>query len=137
VAKRARLFTLEAAASLIPRLSQLLPQLQEKKRALDALRERWMGFAEKMAEDGHLLAREMNETRQEMEMAANALNSLIEKVNGLGCELKDIDIGLVDFRSELGGREIHLCWKLGEEAIGWWHELDAGYAGRQPLEGLQ
>jgi len=49
------------------------------------------------------------------------------------CELTDIDQGLIDFRAEMDGREVYLCWKLGEERIDWWHELDAGFAGRQPL----
>lgn len=134
---RARRFTLEAAIGLIPRLSQLLPQLQNKKRALDTLKEKLMAFAQKMEGNGHLLEKEMNETRQEMEMAAHALNSLIEKVQDLGCEMKDIDMGLIDFRSEQWGREVYLCWRLGEETIGWWHELEAGYASRQPLKSGQ
>lgn len=133
----ARRFTLEEATALIPRLNQLLPQLQEKKQALDALRERLIEFAQKMADDGHLVEKEMNEARQEMEMVGNALDSLIEKVHDLGCELKDINMGLVDFRTVQQGREVYLCWRLGEEAISWWHELDAGYAGRQHLEGRE
>ena len=52
----------------------------------------------------------------------------------MACELKDIEQGLIDFRTEREGREVYLCWKLGEPDIRWWHELDAGFAGRRPLE---
>jgi hypothetical protein len=52
----------------------------------------------------------------------------------MGIEVKDIDMGLVDFRSNMDGREVYLCWKLGEEHISFWHELHTGYASRQPLD---
>ncbi|HSP54867.1 MAG TPA: DUF2203 domain-containing protein, partial [Dehalococcoidia bacterium] len=60
----------------------------------------------------------------------------VERVNDMGCELKDLDRGLVDFRSIIGDQEIYLCWMLGEEHITHWHDLDAGFAGRRPLEEL-
>jgi len=132
-----RHFTPDSAAALIPRLNQLLPPIQDAKRVLDVLHAKWAELAQKMADNGHFWERRIEETHQEVEMATNTLNSLIEKVHDLGCELKDIDLGLVDFRSEQRGREIYLCWKLGEETIGWWHELEEGYSGRQPLEILQ
>jgi hypothetical protein len=51
----------------------------------------------------------------------------------MGVELKDIEEGLVDFRSMRDGRIVYLCWRQGEDTIAFWHELDAGFAGRQPL----
>jgi hypothetical protein len=51
----------------------------------------------------------------------------------MGCELKGIEEGLIDFPSPREGRTVYLCWKLGEDSIGSWHELDTGFAGRQPL----
>ena len=51
-------------------------------------------------------------------------------------ELRDIETGLVDFPALVQGRQVWLCWRLGEEAVAWWHELDAGVAGRRPLEEL-
>ncbi|MGH7488523.1 MAG: DUF2203 domain-containing protein [bacterium] len=51
----------------------------------------------------------------------------------MGCELKGVDEGLIDFPSEREGQTVYLCWKLGEERIEWWHELDTGFAGRQRL----
>ena len=57
----------------------------------------------------------------------------MEEFAATGVELKGIDEGLVDFRSTRDGRVVYLCWRLGEETIAFWHELDVGFPGRQPL----
>jgi hypothetical protein len=56
----------------------------------------------------------------------------LETLGDLGIEVKAVD-GLVDFRALLDGRTVYLCWRFGEEAVTFWHELDAGFAGRQPI----
>ena len=93
-------------------------------------------FERKMTSNGHLLEAELNQARQQMAKAAAEVNRLIEEVQALGCELKDIEQGLVDFRTVMEGREVYLCWKLGEPGIAWWHELETGFADRQPLPEL-
>ncbi len=128
-----RQFSLDEAERLLPRLSALLLRMQELKREHDQLQEKVRQFEGKMASDGHLLEAELNRARQEMTRAAAQVNDLIQEVQALGCELKDIDQGLVDFRTVMNGREVYLCWKLGEPSIGWWHDLETGVAGRQPL----
>lgn len=129
-----RRFTLDEANSLLPRLSQLLPQIQESKSDHDRLQEKAAEYVHLMSSNGRIIEKELNETRQELAKAATEVNSLIERVQELGCEVKGIEQGLVDFRTKREGREVYLCWKLGEPDIRWWHELDAGFAGRQPLE---
>ncbi len=57
----------------------------------------------------------------------------LRELEEIGCEFKDFEKGLVDFHGRLEGREILWCWKSGEDRIAHWHELEAGYAGRQPL----
>jgi hypothetical protein len=57
----------------------------------------------------------------------------VEELNELGVQVKDLDIGLIDFPSLRDGDEILLCWRLGEGDIAWWHTLDGGFAGRQPI----
>jgi hypothetical protein len=52
---------------------------------------------------------------------------------GLGIQVRDPQTGLIDFLSERDGEEIFLCWRLGEDAVAWWHPIDSGFAGRQPL----
>ena len=129
-----RQFTLEEANALLPRLSDLLLQIQESKARHDRLEEQAEEYAHHVSSNGHVVERKLNETRQELAKAAAEVNSLIDRVNELGCEVKDIDEGLVDFPSEREGRDVYLCWKLGEPDIRWWHDLEAGFAGRRPLE---
>ena len=131
---RPRRFTLEEANALLARLRDLLFQIQESKAKHDRLEEQAEEYARHVSSNGHVVEKQLNETRQELAKAAAEVNSLIERVNDLGCEVKDIDEGLVDFRSEREGRDVYLCWKLGEPEILWWHELEAGFAGRRPLE---
>ncbi len=61
----------------------------------------------------------------------------VRRIDELGVTLRDIGSGLVDFPALVSGRPIWLCWKLGEPRIDWWHELDAGMAGRRPLSELE
>jgi hypothetical protein len=130
----ARRFTLDEANALLPRLSNVLLQVQESKAKHDQLQEEVEEYTARMSSNGHIIEKELNETRQELAKAATGLNTLIERVREMGCEVKDLDQGLVDFRTEREGREVYLCWKLGEPQIGWWHELETGFAGRRPLE---
>jgi hypothetical protein len=62
------------------------------------------------------------------------LRRCAKAIEALGIELKDINTGLVDFLSERDGREVYLCWRYDEPKVAFWHELEAGVAGRQPLE---
>lgn len=75
--------------------------------------------------------------RQPSEPVAQEIRALVTELAELGVEVKDPDQGLIDFRSDREGREVYLCWKLGEGTrIMYWHELDAGFAGRQRLDRL-
>jgi hypothetical protein len=66
--------------------------------------------------------------------AAARLKNALEKVEETGCQVKDLDIGLVDFPTLFRGREVYLCWKLGEDGIAFWHGVDEGFAGRKPID---
>lgn len=131
---RPRHFTLEDANALLPHLKDLLLKIQESKAKHDRLEEQAEEYARHVSSNGHVVEKRLNETRQELAKAAAEVNSLVQKVNELGCEVKGIDEGLVDFLSEREGRDVYLCWKLGEPDIRWWHELETGFAGRRPLE---
>ncbi|GMV96451.1 MAG: DUF2203 domain-containing protein [Phycisphaerae bacterium] len=73
------------------------------------------------------------EARQEYVRLTDQLSELREELEEIGCELKDYERGLVDFPSQRQGRPILLCWKLGEDRVRHWHEIDAGFGGRQPI----
>jgi hypothetical protein len=71
--------------------------------------------------------------REEVDRIAREINAYLVELSAVGCVFKGFDDGLVDFYSRLDGRDIFLCWKLGEPEITTWHELEAGFAGRQEL----
>lgn len=73
----------------------------------------------------------------ELDTVVGKLQSFVDELTEVGVELKDYQAGLLDFVSYHQGREVYLCWKLGEERIGHWHELDSGFQGRQPVSILQ
>lgn len=70
---------------------------------------------------------------REIQRAAADIEGFVNELTALGVECKSIERGLLDFPGELDGRRVYLCWMRGEPAVTHWHELDAGFAGRQPL----
>ncbi len=72
--------------------------------------------------------------REEVDEAAHRINGYIEELTQIGCVFKGFDQGLVDFYSKRDDRDVFLCWKYGEPAVEYWHELEGGFAGRQRLE---
>lgn len=72
-----------------------------------------------------------------LEQMLHRLEDYVDELSEIGCELKDYQIGLIDFTGRYQGRDICLCWKLGEETITHWHELNSGFAGRKPVSLLQ
>jgi hypothetical protein len=78
--------------------------------------------------------RELAGKKAEHDQAAQELMKVVEAIQETGCVVKDLEVGLVDFPTLLRGQEVYLCWKLGEEHIGYWHGLEEGFAGRKPLD---
>jgi len=73
------------------------------------------------------------ELEREAQVLAREIDGFQHELEELGIQLKDRRLGLVDFPSDMNGRPILLCWRLGEPEVQFWHDPDAGYAGRQPL----
>jgi hypothetical protein len=73
------------------------------------------------------------ELEQEIGDLTDSVNGYVAELEEIGAFFKGFEEGLVDFYGLLDGRPVFLCWKLGEESVEWWHELDGGYAGRQRL----
>ncbi len=122
-----RHFTRAEANALLPRLSALLDQLREAKDELtDAEAHEALANAAPANGGG-------DEGRQ-VGVAFLEVRKLLETLEQSGIVLRDIDRGLVDFPSLIEGREVYLCWELGEEEVGYWHDLDGGYGGREPLD---
>ena len=129
-------FTLAQAEALLPQVEKLLRdavalrgEFAEAAQALDAVRQRvaFLGGVvvdrEKFAV--HLRRRDAAETR---------LRQAVSQFEEIGCHVKDLDIGLVDFPTVFRGVEVCLCWKLGEPRIAYWHGADEGFRGRKPID---
>jgi hypothetical protein len=82
-------------------------------------------------------AREQAATQSRLDESVTRLEDFVDELSEVGCELKDYQVGLIDFVGRHQSRDVYLCWKLGEEKIGYWHEMNAGYTGRQPVSTLK
>ena len=128
-----RLFTREEAELLLPLLTDLLTRLRDSLSELEQARARVEAIP--LAARGNGRAAEVEAVERRVADLMAAANEALARINDLGVEVKDMATGLVDFRSLRDGRVVYLCWRLGEPTIAYWHELDAGFAGRQPLDG--
>ena len=130
----AKLFTVEQANSMLPLvraivadLSKLFRDLADRQTRLDHLtsgRER---------DEADVYSDELREMESQLQQDRLQLREYAKELHDLGVECKDPLRGLIDFPSEMDGRIVYLCWKLGEEEVLHWHELDAGFSGRQSL----
>lgn len=130
-----RFFTIEEANRLIPRLETLMGRLTEKRQEFLSKQQALEENQAKVQENGHALDRgKIAQLRKELGVLMWGIQQGIAEVEALGCLVKDLDLGLVDFPSLKEGREIYLCWRWGEEEVAFWHGLDEGFAGRKPLK---
>jgi hypothetical protein len=128
-----RLFTRQEAEDTLPHIAPLLWELKRLNETVANSARQLAAVQSATAGNGHGLDGDMAHARQEQAQATAQMQRLLDQVAEMGVEIKDLSEGLIDFRSEMDGRVVYLCWKLGEEHVDWWHELDTGFAGRQPL----
>ncbi|MBV9746044.1 MAG: DUF2203 domain-containing protein [Acidobacteriia bacterium] len=132
----AKRFTLAQAQDLLPTVDPLLRKAIEWKnryaeadRALQAFSQRILFAGGVLIDRGEALA-----VKNKRAAAGQHLKESIHEVQEHGCLIKDLDIGLLDFPTLFGGREVYLCWKLGESSISYWHGVDEGFAGRKEID---
>ena len=129
-----KLFTLEEAERTLPLVRRVVQDLTAEYPVWRAAVSRFElltgGARADWGETGELLA-----AREQVSLHADRINRYLQELEGIGCVFKGFDAGLVDFYSLREDRPIFLCWKLGEERITHWHEIDAGFSGRQPIDG--
>jgi hypothetical protein len=129
----AHYFTREEAEALLPAISAVLRTIQACRKDILQAEVELDKLLVQARGNGYHLHERMIKLQTDLTHHTQTLRRLIHKVHSFGCELKDMDRGLIDFLSLRDGREIYLCWYLGEERINYWHYLDTGFAGRQPL----
>ena len=121
-----RHFTRAEANAILPRLTEMLDRLRESKDELtDA--EVHEALSDAAPSNGG------GDQGRQVGIAFLEVRRLLEAIERSGLVLRDIDRGLVDFPALIDGREVYLCWEVGEDDVGYWHDMDAGYGGREPL----
>lgn len=130
-------FTVEEANHALPLVRAIVADIvrqfrdiSERKERLEQIRR---GRGTKGRPAGDPYSEEFAQVETDLENEVAVLHGYVEELEKLGVEIKDLARGLVDFRAMMDGREVYLCWLLGEEEVTHWHELDAGFAGRQSL----
>jgi hypothetical protein len=131
-----RFFTPEEANETLAAVRPLVERLVAENRVLRSREAELRELREKVAGNGGGLDPGGAQRAQEdFEHAAASVSEAVEELTSLGVQVKDLDLGLVDFpaRRPSDGATVLLCWRLGEETIRFWHGLDEGFAGRKPL----
>jgi hypothetical protein len=130
----ARLFTIEQANAMLPLVRAITADLTTLARDVVERRERLASFARrKPTAPSDPYAEELASMQQAVADDTERLQEYIEELRRLGLEPKGALEGLVDFPSIIDGKLVYLCWKLGEAEVTHWHDLEAGFAGRQSL----
>jgi hypothetical protein len=130
-----RYFTLDEANALLPAVRALAERMVAHRVALDRAQARLAVFLERIGGNGGgLPPAELAEAQDAVEREAAGIARCVEGIRELGGVVKDVGEGLVDFLARREDADVLLCWKLGEDEITHWHELDSGYRGRQPLD---
>jgi hypothetical protein len=130
-----RTFTLEEAQELLPVLESLLRTAIEGKRLIESVDSESQDVAQKVFLRGGMSLNVLHLARRkaEREKAIQKVKDAMAEIDAIGVQVKDLDIGLLDFPCEVDGQIVLLCWKLGEKAITHWHGVSEGFAGRQPI----
>jgi hypothetical protein len=129
--KQRKYFSVEEANRSLPLVKAIVEDIVRQSRRVESLQERLdrvLRGPRRKFDD--LYSEELAQTQAELEIEEEKLQSYSDELKSLGVELKGED-GLCDFRSIMNGREVYLCWRLGEPEVMFWHDLDAGFAGRQ------
>lgn len=154
-------YTIESANKRIPEVRELLLRLRDQRDELVRLRDRLLELRVEEAADAAVeepanggapvgpddpsgepvqpsaaVLAEAARIRLRIQGVVDQMQASVARIDGWGITLRDIDSGLIDFPALVTGRQVWLCWRLGEDDVDWWHELDVGFAGRRRLREL-
>ena len=129
-----RHFTPEEANDTLVEVRPLVEQLVERRREHVVALERQEGLERTIrGNGGGIPPAELAAATADVDALARKLARLVDEIGRHGAQVKDVDTGLIDFPALHGGETVLLCWRLGEDEIGYWHRLEDGFAGRRPL----
>ena len=129
-----RYFTADEANEALLEVRPLTEELVGHRRALVELQERQSAVTARIAGNGgNVEPHELEEVQELLDEEVAGIARCVARIHEVGALVKDLDDGLVDFHATRDGRDVLLCWRLGEDEIGFWHGLDEGFSGRKPL----
>jgi hypothetical protein len=131
-----RTFTLSEAQSMLPILESLLRKSIDSKALIEEIDQEFNELSERIFLNGGTLVdvRACAARRTQREKAIQVAKDTLSEINAIGVQVKDLDIGLLDFPCKVDGEIVLLCWKMGEPTISHWHSTEEGYAGRRPID---
>src|SRR5258708_33999160 len=131
-----RTFTLDEAQSLLPVLESLLRTAMAGKKLMEEVDAEMQAVGHRIFLNGgtHLNIVPLARRKAERAKAEQRVRDAFAEIDSIGVQVKDLDIGLLDFPCEVEGRTVLLCWKLGEQGITHWHGTDEGFASRKPID---
>jgi len=129
-------FTLQQAQTLLPILKSLLRKAMEGKQLIEQVEKEFKDLSHRIILSGGLLVDVpgMARRRAERDKALQEVKDAIAEINAIGVQVKDLDIGLLDFPCIVEDEIVLLCWRVGEDSIQYWHGLEEGFAGRKPID---
>jgi hypothetical protein len=131
-----RTFTLDEALSLLPTLESLLRTAIAGKKVMEDVEAEMQSLNHRIFLNGgtHVDVVAVARRKAERAKAEQRAKDALAEIDSIGVQVKDIDIGLLDFPCEVDGRVVLLCWKMGEASITHWHGTDEGFAGRKLID---
>ena len=129
-------FTLTEAERLLPEIEKIIREAVSLKAQYQEGAEALESFSQRVAMQGGMSVDRDAVLRQraQRDRHGERLKAAVEQIQDRGCVIKDLDTGLIDFPTLFHGREVYLCWKMGESGIHHWHGVDEGFAGRKPID---
>src|ERR1700690_2406987 len=131
-----RTFTLQEARTLLPVLESLLRTAIDGKKLIESVDAELQDLAHRVFLSGGLFINIVAPARRkaEREKTIQHVKDAVAEIDAIGVQVKDLDIGLLDFPCEVEGQVVLLCWKMGEHSIMHWHSTEEGFAGRKPID---
>ncbi len=131
-----KLFTLDEAQSMLPLVESLLKRAIESKQAAEAVEVELTAFARRIHVSGgmHVDIAKIAAQRNSLEEHVQRARETVAEIDEIGVQIKDLDTGLLDFPCRIEDDVVLLCWKSGETTIEYWHTMESGFKGRQPID---
>jgi hypothetical protein len=132
-----KFFDIDAANRALEEVAPLLATLADQRAELIRLRDRTLAAHASATGGGpDLEPEEAQRIRLRMQGIVDQMAAAVAQIDALGITLRDIERGLIDFPALASGRQVWLCWELGEEKVEFWHDLETGFGARRPLAEL-